>query len=214
MEKVFSVYISDFPPLAGKPLTGFSYPGFKLGHIEKIVELGRFVVVLESGERVTAQGSRSLKIGSPVRVFPPREILPAVMEEGEPQSYFLRNGGTQWEALLPLGFGGKKSSARLKIFVEEKMDSLWEKGPRTVYFIVWTQTEKLGKLQWSIYLKGRQVFLQVFAEKALFDLVSLKNLTAGVEKSLKSKGFALAAPTIYLERPFEVPEGFRLNVKG
>lgn len=214
MEKIFSVYVSGFSTSVGKPVSGFPYPGFKLGHIEKIVEPGRFVVILENGERVTAQGLRSLKVGGRVRVFPPGEIPPVSRDEGEHQSDFLRGDGTQWTALLPLDFGGRKSSAQLRIFVEEKMGGFWAKGHRAVYFVVSTKTEKLGELQWSIYLKGRQVSLQVFADNDFFDLSALKILTNGVERSLRSKGFALAAPTVYLERPFKVPEGFRLNVRG
>ncbi|HJT24306.1 MAG TPA: hypothetical protein VJ873_06995, partial [bacterium] len=150
-----------------------------------------------------------------VRVFPPGEG-PLRASEGKKESGadLLRESGTQWAALLPLGFGGKKASARLKLFVEEKPEGIWGKGNRAVYFIVWTLTEKLGELQWSIYLKGRQVSLQVFAEKGFFDLDGLKELTGGVERSLKNKGFTLASPTTYLERPFKVPDGFRLNVKG
>lgn len=213
MAKIFSVYVSHFPAPTGKGLTGFFYPGFKLGKIEKVLEPGRFVVVLENGERVTTQGFQNLKIGSRVRVFPPGEI-PGSANEEELQSDFLKKAGTQWTALLPLGFGGAKSSVRLKIFVEEKTEGPRDKGPRAVYFIIWTQTEKLGELQWSIYLRGRQLFLQVFLEKDTFDAVELKNLIGGVERNLKNKGFILAAPTAYLDHPFRVPEGFRLNVKG
>ncbi len=154
-----------------------------------------------------------MKVDNHVRVFPPREIS-AERTQKEPAADYGKESGTYWTAFLPLGFGGKKASTRLQVFVEEKPEGFWGKKPRAVYFVVWTQTEKLGGLQWSIYLKGRQVSLQVFAEKSTVDNVRLKELAESVEKSLKNRGFSLLTPTVYSERPFKVPEGFRLNVKG
>ena len=200
--------------LAGGLKTDLPFSGFKLGKIEKILEPGRFVVVLENGSRVAAQGARTLKINSRVRVFPPGEISAGVKGESEPPASPLKGSGTQWRALLPLGFGGEKASARLRVFVEEKTGGLWNKNPRAAYFVVWTHTEKLGELQWSIYLKGREVSLQVFAKNGIDDKDGIRDLAANVEKSLKSRGFTLAAPTVYLGRPFKAPEGFRLNVRG
>jgi len=205
--------MSGSPRLVDDWKAGFSVSGFRLGRIEKIIEPGRFVVVLESGVRVTADGSKALKMGNRVRVFPSRETLSDLKAQKEQPADSYRGSATYWGAFLPLGFGGKKASTRLQIFVEEKQEGLWDKRSRAVYFIVWTQTEKLGGLQWSIYLRSYQVSLQVFAEQGV-NKDELRDLVASVEKTLKSRGFSLLAPTVFLEHPFKAPEGFRLNVRG
>lgn len=214
MEKFFSVQIRGLSrPVAGLG-TGLSQEGFRLGRIEKVIEPGRFVVILENGERVTADGSPALKINYPVRVLPASDALSASKGGKELLPPSLEEIGTLWTAFLPLDFGGRGASVKLQAFVEVKMRNGLGKSPRAVYFVIWTRTEKLGELQWSIYLKGRQVSLQVFAEGGDREKGGVSNLAAGVEKGLKRLGFVLAAPTVYLSRPFRVPEGFRLNVRG
>jgi hypothetical protein len=214
MEKVFYVHISGLPRPVGGLNAGLSQMGFRLGKIEKVIDPGRFVVVLENGERVTADGSRTLKIDNRVRVFPSPDGLQGVKGEKELLPPPLKENRALWTAFMPLGFGGKESSLRLQTFGEVKMRSGLEKIPRAVYFVIWTRTEKLGELQWSIYLKERQVSLQVFAEGGGREKEGLRNLAAGVERGLKRLGFVLVTPTVYLSRPFRVPEGFRLNVRG
>lgn len=214
MEKFYSVQMSASTRLAEDWKTGLSATGFRLGRIEKVLEPGRFVVLLESGVRVTAEGSRALKIESRVRVFPPREISSEVRTPKGSSVDLWNESGTYWAAFLPLGFGGQNASTHLQVFVEEKPEGFLNKSPRAVYFIVWIRTEKLGSLQWSIYLKGHEVSLRIFAEQGSVDRVGLKDLVVNVERSLKNKGFSFLAPTVYSERPFKVPEGFRLNVRG
>ncbi len=210
MERIFPVQMNALPKPPAGLAADWSPSGFKLGRIDAILEPGKFVVELENGVRVTASGSRALKLDSRVRVFPPAATLTGGAEKEQPLP--LREKNFSWKALFPLGFGGRKASARLHVFLEERPESLWDKSPRAVYFVIWTRTEKLGEIQWSIYLKGRQASIQVFAETGGKDV--LKELVSGVERNLKGLGFVLAAPTLYLSRPFKAPEGFRLNVRG
>jgi hypothetical protein len=215
MEKIFSVQLSGLPRMAKILDGGVPFSDFRLGRIEKVLESGRFVVVLENGTQVTAEGSQALKVGNCVRVFPPSGVSWKVGKEQELPPPALNESGTLWTAFLPLGFGGKKSSVRLQTFVDTKIQRGIEKGSRAVYFVLWTRTEKLGEIQWCIYLKGRQISIQVFAGGEGFDKQgSLKNLAIGIEKNLKGLGFVLAVPTVFLPRPFRIPEGFRLNIKG
>ena len=184
--------------------------GFQFGRIEKVLEPGRFVVVLTDGARVTATGSPALEARTRVRVFPPAGISRGVGEMEAPIP--LAESGSQWAVLIPLGFGGKRSAARLQVFVEKKKPG--NKGSLAVYLVFGVRTEKQGELQWSVYLKGRQVALQVFAPGPEEGMANFKDLVAGVEKNLENRGFKLMAPTVFLRKPFRVPEGFRLNLRG
>lgn len=210
MDKLFPVQMNVLPRTTGALAADWYPSGFKLGRIEAILEPGKFVVELENGVRVKATGSRALKLDSRVRVFPPAATLAGESEKEQPLS--LREKGVLWKALFPLGFGGRKASARLQVFLEERPEALWDKNPRAVYFVVWTKTEKLGEIQWCLYLKGRQVSLQVFAEAG--EKSALRELVSGVERNLRGLGFVFATPPVFLNRPFKAPEGFRLNVRG
>ena len=185
--------------------------GFQLGRIEKVLEPGRFIVVLKDGARVTAMGSPALEANTRVRVFPPGGISQGREKTAE-RIPLPMEAGSQWTALIPLGFGGKHSTARLQVFVEKKRPG--EKGAPAVYLVFWIRTEKQGELQWSIYLRGRQVALQVFAPGGVKAKDGFKELVGGVEKNLEGRGFKLLAPTVFLGKPFRVPEGFRLNLRG
>ena len=214
MEKVFSVHMSGPSPVAGLN-AGLSQTGFRLGRIEKLLDSGRFMALLENGKRVTVEGSPILKIGNRVRVFPSSDGLQrAKTGERELSNSPLKENGTLWSAFLPLGFGGRGASVRLQAFIEVKTQNGFVKSSRAVYFVIWTQTEKLGEIQWSIYLKGKLVYLQVFSDEGSREKEDLRTLVVGVERGLKRLGFVLAAPTVYLGRPFRVPEGFHLNLKG
>lgn len=211
MEKVFSIPMTGPGRPVTLPGTVGSGIGFQLGQIEKVLEPGRFIVVLKGGARVTAMGSPALEASTRVRVFPPPGLLQGKGEKEAPLPLPLESG-SQWTALIPLGFGGKRSAARLQVFVEKKKPG--EKGAPAVYLVFWVRTEKQGEFQWSVYLKGRQVALQIFAPSPDEKQGKLKDLVGGVEKNLESRGFKLLAPTVFLRRPFRVPEGFRLNLRG
>lgn len=211
MEKVFSVPMTGPGRPVTLPGTAGAGSGFQVGQIEKVLEPGRFIVVLKDGARVTAMGSPAIEANTQVRVFPPTGVLQGKGEKEAPLSLPLESG-SQWTAFIPLGFGGKRSAARLQVFVEKKRPG--EKGALAVYLIFWVRTEKQGELQWSVYIKGRQVALQVFASGPEGGKGNFKDLVMGVEKNLENRGFKFLAPTVFLRKPFRVPEGFRLNLRG
>ena len=211
MQKVVPVDIRD----AGKAFVfkGFvtSNSGYGPGSVEKIIGPGKYLIAMQSGQKVLLQGPRALKVGTQVRVTAPSRPMEP---KGVPESNKInsKESGIQWTAFIPLGFGGKGAAARLRVFVERKKDGPLSKNSPAVYFVFTVETEKQGEIQWSIYLKGRQVAIQVFS--GLRSEGDLKDLIGVVERNLKSKGFVLSGPTVVLARPFKVPEGFHLNVKG
>jgi hypothetical protein len=217
MEHVFPTEINVSSSSAdlnrGKASSAFA--GVKEGVVEKIVEPGSFIVTLPDGMKVRVRGSESLKPGSRVQVqFAPvrlkgAERLPGITKPVQPDE-----NGFEWSALIPLGFGGKDAKARLEVFVERQQESAWDKVVPAVYFVFVVHTKEMGEIQWSIHMKGRHVSLQVFAPEAQGFPGVLKTLVLEVEKGLKKKGFTILSPTVYLNRPFKVPSGFRLNVRG
>jgi hypothetical protein len=132
----------------------------------------------------------------------------------EIQKSSFKEPGLQLQAFVPLGFGGKKAQAILRVYVEREKEEFWKKQTPAIYFVFTTQTDKQGELQWSIYLKGRQVAIQVFSDMAHGERDGLQVMVVSVEKKLRDLGFQLMAPTVYLKKPFRTPEGFRLNIKG
>jgi len=190
-------------------------PVYPLGVVEKAVGPGNFLVVLEDGSRIEVRGSSELKPGSRVRLSPPPGRLtggdsaPGVeVPPGETAE------GLQWLILIPLAFGGENASGRLEVFVERQKEGLGSKPEVATYFVFTVQTDANGEVQWSIYLKGRQIALQVFSQGPKGDKESLKRLLESVEEALKKGGFVIMAPGVLLSRPFKVPAGFRLNVQG
>ena len=218
MEKVFPVettaVFSRLNLRAGKGFRALTQVA-KEGLVEKVLEPGCFVVVLGDGSKITVRGSESLRPGSRVRVLPGSSN----MKESEAPSRVGTQtagdeSGFQWTALIPLAFGGRRAEAHLEVFVERRVKGLLEKGILAVYFVFTVQTEAQGEIQWSIYIRGKQVTLQVHAPRGESEREGLKNLILEIEKSLKKRGFLVSGPTIILNRPFKAPEGFRLNVKG
>ena len=106
----------------------------------------------------------------------------------------------------------KGASAQLEVFVEKESKGFGGKKA-SAYFVFTVKTETQGEIQWSIYLAGKQVALQVYAPNKTRQ-ENLKLMVLEIEKSLKKKGFLLAGATIYLNSPFRIPEGYRLNVRG
>lgn len=186
--------------------------GQSMGQVEKITGAGRYIVLLGDGNRITVQGPESLRLGDKVQIVPSAsKMVPSRPNSAEVVNF--KESGLQWLAVIPLGFGGRKANARLEVYVEKKRESVG-KVLCAVYLIFTVQTEKQGSLQWSIYLKGHQVALQVYASMAEKIKQELKNLIREVELGLKKKGFITVVPTNILDRPFVVPAGFRLSVKG
>ena len=213
MEKAYPVELSGVrKPLNFLGPNAFS-SGYSLGRIEKITRPGKFIVSLDNGQQVTAMGSRALKINTRVRVFPPGDFSGKRGEEKEVSRPIL-NQGIQLDATLPLAFGGTHAQAKLQIFIERKKEGNWIKTAPATYFVFWINTEKQGLLQWSLYLKGRQVALQVYSENKISERSDLKLLASSIEKNLLNRGFSLMGPTVILSRAFRVPEGFQLGLRG
>ena len=215
MEQVFSVEMAgSFSPSALN--AGRSSPAsqpYKVGTVEKNLGNGKFVVLMEDGQKIEVRGSAVVKAGQKVQVFSPKAsskgLLPANSLAPD-----LRGGeGTQLSVFFPLGFGGNKARARLEIFVEKQPVDKWGRGSPAIYFVFTVLTEEVGETQWSIYLRGRQLNLQVYAPDSA-GKERLGDLVIQVEKSLKSRGYVLTTPTVHLKKAFKVPAGFRLNLKG
>lgn len=214
MEKVFSaeefgVIKRNF--MMGEPSLSL---GSKPGVVGKIVEPGKYIVTLADGSQISAQGSRGLRLGHKVQVLSKVDVLNEQKVSMETRGSSLKESGLQLRAFFPLGFGGKKAEASLRIYIEEKNEGFSEKRIPAVYFVFNIETDKQGKLQWSIYLKDRQISIQVFSDLERVRKEELKVLVTDVEKKLRSRGFRLLAPTVYLKSFFRVPEGFRLNIRG
>jgi hypothetical protein len=188
---------------------------YKLGRVERNIGGSESVVRLSGGPQVTVRSSSPLKAGDRVRVWFPPAPGPAEGNPGEVSGPLGGEAGMRWTAFLPLGFGGRDAAAALEVYVEKKEKSRKPgRGDRAVYFVLTVNTEKQGRIQWSLYLKGRQVALQVFAEREAASPENLRAMVEDLEKALLSRGFVLLSSTVVLKRPFRVPEGFRLNLKA
>jgi hypothetical protein len=210
MEKVFHVGGTGFRQ-------GFTQAGLhsnsrsRMAVVERVLEPGRFMVSLENGEKLEVRGGNSLKPGHKVQVL---------FEEGKPSVGETRSGVsgipketiTQWTAWIPLAFGGKGSQAKLDVFSERKPGRGPSQRAFVAYFVFTVETEKNGRVQWNVHLKGRQISLQVFAPDS--DVEGLRALIGEVERALEGKGFYLTGKAVLLDKPFRVPDGFRLNVTG
>jgi hypothetical protein len=176
-------------------------------HLARVVEViapGRYVVSLPAGGAVEVEGEPGLRVGSPVRVLKPANgLLKAAQEPGVP-----------WEALIPLGFGGKNAKAELKVYVERVGDKTSQETKPAVYLILECVTELQGKSQWSIYLRGNSVQVQVYPGDGVDAGERFLSLVREVEESLKKKGFRPAGSTVILKKRFSLPRGFHLNIKG
>ena len=184
------------------------------GIIEKVLSPGRFTVSLSSGQKIQVRGSDSLAVGHRVQVSwsvikgaESVSAIPPVLNNLEAEGYL-------WSAFIPLGFGGEGSFARLEVFVEKRRKMILEKFQPGIYFIFTAITREQGELQWSVYLKERQVTLQIHSDSGGSGRKRIEELARIVEKRLKSLGFVLTVPTVFLSKRFKAPSGFRLNVRG
>ena len=217
MEKVFPVEGKILEPMKrGLPSGYFLSSSKKNGWVESILSPGRYIVSMEGGIKITVSGPEILKVGDQVQVL--TNQASSVVKAGETNntvnpSLFSENG-VLWSIMMPLAFGGKGALARLEAFVEKRSKNLKDKTEQASYFVFTLSTEKQGEIQWSIYLKGKQIALHVYV-KSLNELKGgLKEMVREVETSLRRQGYVLMAPTVFLNRPFKAPPGFRLNVRG
>jgi hypothetical protein len=215
MEKVFPLDGKIIEPTkkglpSGKSL---SFPD-KCGWIERIVDPGRYIVSLESGVKVTVRGPETLKVGEPVQVFE-NQMNPAYKAiDVNNKVSLLSDNGVLWSIMMPLAFGGKGALACLEAFVEKRTRNLKDKTKTATYFVFTHRTEKQGEIQWSIYLRGMQIALQVYSKDVDELAGGLKEMVRDVEESLRQCGYILMAPAVFLRKPFIPPPGFRINVRG
>src|ERR1700689_2789434 len=120
MQKVFPVEAIG----ANKAFLGIGgqFLGFnsKSGIVEEIVGPGKYNVMMLDGQLITAQGSKGLKVGSKVQVLRRLDVLKEGKDLLETQRSLSKEPGLQLQAFFPLGFGGKKARAVLRVYIERK----------------------------------------------------------------------------------------------
>ncbi|MGH7740230.1 MAG: hypothetical protein ACREL1_08810 [bacterium] len=197
------------PMAAGAP-NSLSVPGV----IEKTIRAGQFLALLENGQKVRVRSSADLEVGQKVTVL--ISPLPEGTAIQAPQTDRPLDGveGTFLTALIPLGFGAKGSSVQLEIFTEKVNKDPGAEKSRASYLVLTSDFGDGDRLQWSLYLKGKSLSLQVYADEGTAQRHNLEWLLPEVEKKLKKLGFVLSAPTVRLAKPFKLPKGFRLNVRA
>ena len=187
---------------------------FKVGVVEKITGSGRYVVSTEEGQKIEVRGPASLKPGDKVQIKLISNSPKTLSAQEIDGANVLPGDGIEWSAFIPLAFGGKDSAAKVEVYVERRRPEKQGKNEAAVYFVITVVTDTVGEVQWSIYLKGRQLSLQAFIKSTGSKREAVRTLVDQVEKTLKNKGFVFVSPTNILDRPFRVPIGFRLNLMG
>lgn len=215
MENVSPIEVNTLLSLKGlnSKRDGTSSIKYKEAKIEKEIGAGRFLAIFGDDMKIEVSGSREIKVGDRVKVLLPPSFAKGLEGLDGVSTSSVLDSGVQWSGLIPLGFGGRGSMARLEVFVERQSKGLLKKNS-PVYFIFSIKTERQGDIQWSIYLKGRQVTLQIYAPLVDHPKENLGFLVEEVEKGLKNQGFVLGGKTTFLNRLFKTPAGFRLNVRG
>jgi hypothetical protein len=215
MEKVFPIDGSIIKLVReGVPSARTRISPTRYGVIEKILIPGCYIVSIEPDVKITVNGSETMKVGDRVQVSmsqvkPEKKIANANISE----PLIISEKGFQWSAFIPLAFGGQGSLARIEAFFEKRKGAR-EKETPVAFFIFTVSTEKLGEIQWSVYLRGRQVTLQVYMAVLNELKGGYQDMVREVEENLKRHGFVFAAPTVFLNKPFKIPQGFGLNVRG
>jgi hypothetical protein len=173
--------------------------------VSGILGSGQYLIALPAGGILKVKGEAGLKIGDPVRLLSTSD---------QPDLSIGKEPGVPWSAFIPLGFGGKNASAKLSVYVEK----IAEMGPKeakpAVYLILECMTDLQTPTQWSIYLKGQSIAIQVYSGEGADAEDAIWPLVREVEENLKKKGFLKTGPTVILKKKFKVPRGFHLNVKG
>ena len=185
------------------------------GVIEKEIRPGQFWARLDTGQRVLVHSAASLSAGQKVTVLPAPAA--AAMTKAAPIPAAPDLGGSEgsfWTVLMPFDFGWGESTAKLEIFVEKNKKSASPQAGRASFLVFTTDFADGDRVQWSLYLKGKNVSLQVYSGDQTVRRHDIVGMSAEIEKKLRKMGFILAAPTIRLARPFKVPKGFGLNVRA
>jgi hypothetical protein len=151
------------------------------------------------------RGPEGIPVGAKVRVQWEGVRSPAGEDVSSPVT------PDRFMVLLPLAFGGRDAVVRVEAFVEK--GPLRKGTSRPVYFLVETETERVGKTQWGVHLKGRQVGLQVHATGGRAGSL-VGPLVAEVEKRLTAAGFQWAHPVQWMSRPLRAPRGYGLSLRG
>ncbi len=180
--------------------------------IEKVLGPKRYLVTLMDGTKLTAIGSESINKGTKVRVT----SLPTVFQQKglEDNLKLSIKNGDRLSAVIPFKLGNKTPEAKIELYVEREKAGFLSKRDSIVYLVFVVKTETYGQIQWSVYLKGSQILVQIYAEKDGVGKKGINQMIRDFEISLKKRGFSLLAPTVILKKPFKVPIGFQLNIRG
>jgi hypothetical protein len=186
-----------------------------MGTIERVLEPGRFVVALGSNSKIEVRGAGYLKTGTRVRLLL-KDFSTGVLSKNSKTSFVepQATSDIRWTALLPLGFGGKGSLARLEVFADRGGRDVFKKDNRAVYFVFTIATESQGEIQWYIHLKNTRISIQVYAKRLLENEEKLARLVRELETSLREHGFVISASTVFLRKPMSLPAATRLNLRG
>ncbi|HVM32662.1 MAG TPA: hypothetical protein VMU88_05975 [bacterium] len=186
------------------------------GVIEKTIRPGEFWARLDAGQRVQVRSQADLSQGQKVAVLMPARLAERAAVLAPPAAPAAPGllPGTAWTAFIPLDWGDGQSTAKLEVFTEKSRKHSLEKGERASYLVFTTDFKDGGRVQWSVYLKNRNVSLQIYCNEEAARRHDLGKLAEELEKRLKKLGFCLVSPTLKLKRPFRAPEGFRLNVRA
>lgn len=180
--------------------------------VEKVIEPGKYVVLLSNGKRLTVLGPETLQKGTRVQIAPlaDREVAP-IREEvsGGPSPK-----GESWSMKFPFQLESGTSEVKLELYVEGDKSNLFDKKDPAVHLVFSIKTASLGQVQWSVYLRRNQVLAKVYFEKGDQDSQEIGRVIKEFEGSLKKKGFSLLAPTVILKRPFKASARLQLNIQG
>ncbi len=179
--------------------------------VEKVLGPKLYLVSLEDGTKLTAKGSANITKGMKVKVT----SLPVFnRDDSEYKMKHGDKGGDRFSVLVPFMVSNKTAEAKIDLYVEREKKGVLFKKDVIVYLVFTIETLTYGKVQWSIYLKGSQILVQVYAEKDGSGKKNINQMIRDFEVSLKKKGFSLLATTLILKKPFKAPTNFRLNIQG
>ncbi len=201
--------------ILGSASTSLLPLGFKDGEtalIEKIFSPGLYLATFRDSVQAKVKGAVGLKIGTPVRVFRTSNVPSSEALDGNVVNAWLIESEAvlALTAFFPLAFGGKGGKARIEIYTPNGKEKLGKK--KVVYFIITFTTERLGDLQWSIHLWGKNAEVQLYGGQKNKEEV-IRELVQNVEQSLRKAGFCLTGTVNRLKEPFRIPQGFRLDWK-
>lgn len=155
--------------------------------VEKILGPKRYLVTLVDGTKLTAIGSESINKGTKVRVT----SLPTVFQQkGLEENLKLSiQNGDRLSAVIPFKLGNKTPEAKIELYVEREKPGFLSKKDSIVYLVFIVKTETYGHIQWSVYLKGSQILVQIYAEKDGVEKKSIKQMIRDFEISIKKEVF-------------------------